>query len=230
LKKAELEMRIIAPISIAVLVASAASVAAQQATAPSPAKVVEYYQNAYANGRDLVPRPQQALDPASLATALKLETVIPEAALTGNAFVDAQNTIIKLAGAQGCLSTEKLQLGELRTSCTMLSLAGLNAALTTAAAPADGAFPCHFLSTNSGRPSVRFAECFFIGADGQAQPLSEYLIRRGLAFAARTSNGTALFPEYAAAEAEAAKAHIGIWSNVAFHHPYGERYRQNQTN
>ena len=230
MKKAELEMRIIAPISITVLVASAASVAAQQATAPSPAKFVEYYQNAYASGRDLVPGPQRVLDPTSLVTALKLETVIPEAALTGNAFVDAQNTIIKLVGAQGCQSAQQLQLREIRASCSMLSLAGLNAALQTAAAPAGGAFPCHFLGANSGQPSVRFAECFFIGPDDHAQPLSEYLIRRGLAFAARAPNGAAVFPEYAAAEAEAAKAHVGIWSNAAFRHPYGERYRQNQTN
>ena len=155
---------------------------------------------------------------------------IPEAALTGNAFVDAQNTIIKLVGAQGCQSVQQIRLGEMRASCTMLSLAGLNAALQTAAAPADGAFPCHFLGANSGQPSVRFAECFFIGRDDHAQPLSEYLIRRGLAFAARAPNGAPLFPEYAAAEAEAAKAHVGIWSNAAFRHPYGERYRQNQMN
>ena len=223
-------MRIIAPISIAVLVASAASAAAQQETAPSPAKFVAYYQNAYASGRDLVPGPQQMLDLASLVTAPRLETVIPEAALTGNAFVDAQNTIIKLVGAQGCQSVQQIRLGEMRASCTMLSLAGLNAALQTAAAPADGAFPCHFLGANSGQPSVRFAECFFIGRDDHAQPLSEYLIRRGLAFAARAPNGAPLFPEYAAAEAEAAKAHVGIWSNAAFRHPYGERYRQNHTN
>ncbi|WP_246658527.1 nuclease [Mesorhizobium sp. GR13] len=210
--------------------ASAASVAAQQATAPSPAKFVEYYQNAYASGRDLVPGPQQALNSASRATALKLETILPEAALTGNSFVDAQNTIIQLVGPQGCQSTQQLQLGGMRASCTILSLAGLNAALQTAATPARGAFPCHFLGTNSGQPSVRFAECFFIGPDDHAQPLSEYLIRRGLAFAAREPYGAALFPEYTAAEAEAAKEHVGIWSNATFRHPYGERYRQNQTN
>src|SRR5690606_30945372 len=102
---------------------SAAAVAAQQATAPRPAKFVGYYQNAYASGRDLVPGPQQALNSASLATGLKLETIIPEAALTGNAFVDAQNTIIRLVGVQGCLSTQQLQLGEMRASCTMLSMA-----------------------------------------------------------------------------------------------------------
>ncbi len=223
-------MRAIAPISVSVLMALASSVAAQQATAPRPAKFVEYYQNAYASGRDLVPGPQRTLDPTSLAKALKLETVVPEAALTGNAFVDAENTIIKLAGAQGCQSTQQLQLDGMRASCTMLSLAGLNAALQTAAASADGAFPCHFLGANTGEPSVRFAECFFIGADDRVQPLSEYLIRRGLAFAARAPDGAALFPEYAAAEAAASKAHVGIWSNASFQHPYGERYRQSQTN
>lgn len=230
LEKAELKMRAIAPISISVLLASASSVTAQQAALPRPAKFVEYYQNAYASGRDLVPGPQRTLDLTSLAKALKLETVIPEAALTGNAFVDAENTIIKLAGAQGCQSTQQLRLDGMQASCTMLSLAGLNAALQTAAASADGAVPCHFLGANTGKPSVRFAECFFLGADDRAQPLSEYLIRRGLAFAARAPDGAALFPEYAAAEAEAAKAHVGIWSNAAFRHPYGERYRQNHTN
>ena len=89
---------------------------------------------------------------------------------------------------------------------------------------------CHFLGANTGEPSVRFAECFFIGADDRVQPLSEYLIRRGLAFAARAPDGAALFPEYAAAEAAASKAHVGIWSNASFQHPYGERYRQSQTN
>jgi hypothetical protein len=230
LKKAEVKMRAIAPTCIAVLVATATPVAAQQSTAASPAKFVEYYQNAYASGRDLIPGPQRPLDPISLATALKLETVIPEAALTGNAFIDAGNTIIKLAGAQGCQSTQQLQLGGTRASCAMLSLAGLNAALQTAASPAGGAFPCHFLATNTGTPTVRFAECFFIGADDRVQPLSEYLIRRGLAFAARAPNGAAIFPEYAVAEAAAAKAKVGIWSNASFPHPYGERFRQNQTN
>jgi endonuclease YncB( thermonuclease family) len=228
--KAELKMHAIPLFSIAALAASVAPAAAQQDTAPGAAKIVEYYQNAYARGRDLVPGPQRALDSASLTIDLKLETIIPEAALTGNAFVDAENTIIKLAGAQGCQSTQQLQLGGMRATCTMLSLAGLNAALQTAAGSAGGAFPCHFLGSNTGNPSVRFAECFFMDADGRAQPMSEYLIRRGLAFAARTPNGTALFPEYAVAEATAAKAHVGIWSNTSFQHPYGERYRQNQTN
>ncbi len=223
-------MRAIAPISISVLLASASTVAAQKATAPRRAKFVEYYQNAYANGRDLVPGPQRAPDPASLEKALRLETVIPEAALTGNAFFDAENTIITLVGAQGCQSTQQLQLNGMRATCTMLSLAGLNAALQTAAASAGGAFPCHFLGANTGKPSVRFAECFFIGADDRVQPLSEYLIRRGLAFPTRAPDGTALFPEYAAAEAAASKAHVGIWSNASFQHPYGERYRQSQTN
>ena len=223
-------MHAITLFSIATVAASAAPAAAQQATAPGSAKFVEYYQNAYANGRDLIPGPQRALNSASLTIDLKLETVIPEAALTGNAFVDAENTIIRLAGAQGCQSTQQLQLGVMRASCAMLSLAGLNAALQTAAGPAGGAFPCHFLGSNTGSPYVRFAECFFMDADGHAQPMSEYLIRRGLAFAARTPNGTALFPEYAVAEATAAKAHLGIWSNASFQHPYGERYRQNQTN
>jgi hypothetical protein len=83
-------MHAITSISIATLVASAAPVAAQQATASNAAKIVEFYRDAYARGRDLVPEPQRPLDPAGLATALKLETVIPEAALTGNAFVDAE--------------------------------------------------------------------------------------------------------------------------------------------
>jgi len=229
MKKAELKMHAIASISSAILVASAASAAAQEATAPSSAKFVEYYQNAYASGRDLVPGPQGPLDLSSFATALKLETVIPEAALTGNAFVDARNNIIRLVGTQGCRSTQQLQLGEMRASCTMVSLSGLNAALQMAA-PAGGAFPCHFFGTNTGSPSVRFAECFFIDADDHAQALSEYLVRRGWAFAARASNGAALFPEYAAAEDAASKARAGIWSSASFQHPYGEQYRQKQTN
>ncbi len=142
-------MRTIALASLATFASSIAPVAAQQATAPGPAKFVEYFQNAYVQGRDLIPGPQKPLDPTTLLSALKLETVIPEAALTGNAFVDANNNVIKLAGIQGCQSTQQLQLRGKNASCTMISLAGLNAALQTAAAPAGGAFPCHYLSANN---------------------------------------------------------------------------------
>ena len=223
-------MRAIALACLATFMLSIAPVAAQQAVAPSPAKFVEYYQNAYAQGRDLIPAPQKPIDPSTLLSALKLETVIPEAALTGNAFVDANNNVIKLAGIQGCQSTQQLELRGKNASCTMISLAGLNAALQTAAAPAGGAFPCHYLGANTGNPPVRFAECFFIGDDDQARPLSEHLIRQGFAFAARSPNGEALFLEYAAAEADAAKARAGIWANPTFAHPYGERFKANQTN
>ncbi|MCX8571107.1 nuclease [Aminobacter sp. MET-1] len=215
---------------LAALAASTANVAAQQQASPSSAKFVDYYQNAYSQGRDLIPGPQTALDPASLINSLKLETVTPEAALTGAAFIDANNTVIKLAGIQGCLSTQQLRMSTSSASCSMISLAGLNAALQTASAPAGGAFPCHFLATNTGNPPVRFAECFFIKEDDSVQPLSEYIIRQGFAFAARSPNGMPLFPEYAAAESDAAKAKAGIWANSSFVHPYGERYRNLQMN
>jgi hypothetical protein len=224
-----LEMRGFAFICLATLPMSIVPVTAQETVSPTSAKFVEYYQNAYAQGRDLIPAPQRALDTSSLINSLNLQTVVPESALTGTAFIDANNSVIKLAGIQGCLSTQRLQMGDSGASCSMISLAGLNAVLQTAAAPAGGAFPCHFLATNTGSPPVRFAECFFIKEDATVAPLSEYLIRQGFAFAARAPNGTPLFPEYASAEAEAAKAKAGIWANRSFAHPYGERYRSNPT-
>jgi hypothetical protein len=146
--------------------------------------------------------------------------------LSGSAVLASDGTIIKLAGVQGCLSTEEMEFAGLPTTCVMVSLAGLTAMLGEAAAPAANAFPCHFLGQNAGSPTVRFAECFFV-KDGETQSLSEVLISRGLAFAARDRAGWPVFPEYAQAETRAQKAKAGIWANSHFTHPYGERYRAN---
>ncbi|OWK25204.1 hypothetical protein AJ87_13025 [Rhizobium yanglingense] len=71
---------------------------------------------------------------------------------------------------------------------------------------------------------MRFAECFFV-KDGAAQSLSEVLIAKGLAFAARDRTGRAIFPEYTQAEEKEHRAGTGLWANARFTHPYGERYR-----
>lgn len=189
-------------------------------------KFVSYYQNAYAQGRDLIPGPQVALNTSSIATDLKLETVRPVSALTGNAFLDSNSVVIKLAGVQGCLSTEIVQFMGNRVSCVTVSLAGLASSLDQAKAAAGDAFPCHFIGQNPGSPSVRFAECFFT-QDDTVHSLSETLIRKGFAFASRDRAGKPVFPEYAKAEDEARQAKAGIWANTLFKHPYGERYRTN---
>lgn len=188
-------------------------------------RFVGHYQEAYAEGRDLIPAPQKPLDTASIGR-LDLHTITPEGALSGSAFLAADGTIVKLAGVQGCLSTEQMEFAGLQTTCTMVSLAGLTALLGEAEAAAGDAFPCHFLGQNNGSPTVRFAECFFM-KDGETQSLSEVLISKGVAFAARDRTSRAVFPEYAQAEERAQKAKAGIWANAHFEHPYGERYRAN---
>ena len=151
---------------------------------------------------------------------------MPEGALSGSAFLASDGTIVKLVGAQGCLSLEEVEFAGLQTTCAMVSLAGLTATLGEAKAAAGNAFPCHFLGQNTGTPTIRFAECFFV-KDGQAQSLSEVLIAKGLAFAARDRAGRAVFPEYVAAEESAKTTKTGLWANAHFTHPYGERYRAN---
>lgn len=189
---------------------------------------VTYYQSAYAEGRDLIPAPQTTLNTNSLATELKLETVRPVSALTGNSFLDANSSIVRLAGVQGCISTDLLGFMGNKASCAMISLAGMTASLEQAKAGAGDAFPCHFVGQNAGRPNVRFAECFFTQND-TVQSLSETMIKKGLAFAARDRAGKPIFPEYAKAEDEARLSKAGIWANAYFKHPYGERYRANPT-
>lgn len=189
-------------------------------------KFVSYYQKAYAEGRDLIPAPQTPLDTSSIAERLSLQTITPDGALSGSAFLASDGTIIKLAGVQGCLSTEEMEFAGLQTTCSMVSLAGLTAMLEEAEAGAGNAFPCHFLGQNPGSPTVRFAECFFV-KDGETRSLSEGLISKGVAFASRDRTGRPVFPEYAQAETRAQKAKAGIWANAQFLHPYGERYRAN---
>ncbi|MBB3527382.1 thermonuclease family protein [Rhizobium sp. BK456] len=189
-------------------------------------RFVSYYQKAYAEGRDLIPAPQKPLDVASIAERLSLQTITPDGVLSGSAFLASDGTIIKLAGVQGCLSTEEIEFAGVQTTCSMVSLAGLTAMLEEAEAGAGDAFPCHFLGQNSGSPTVRFAECFFV-KDGETRSLCEVLITKGVAFASRDRARGAVFPEYAQAETRAQKAKAGIWAIAHFTHPYGERYRAN---
>jgi endonuclease YncB( thermonuclease family) len=207
-------------------IACATNAAALAGEEDAVSRFVSYYQNAYAEGRDLIPAPHKPLDVSSIAERLSLQTITPEGALSGSAFLASDGTIIELAGVKGCLSTEEMEFAGVQTTCAMVSLAGLTAMLGEAAAPAANAFPCHFLGQNAGSPTVRFAECFFV-KDGETQSLSEVLLTKGVAFAARDSTGRAVFPEYAQAETRAQKAKAGIWANAHFTHPYGERYRAN---
>jgi len=198
------------------------------AAADTAADFVQHYQRAYAQGRDLIPAPILPLDTSSIATRLDLQTIRPQRALTGIGFVALDGTIVKLAGAQGCLSTEAVEFTGLRTTCAMVSLAGMTATLREAEVGAGNAFPCHVFANGLGTPTVHYAECFFV-EDGEVRSLSETLIGRGLAFAARDSAGRAVFPEYAKAEEQARRNKAGIWANAYFVHPYGARYRANQS-
>ncbi|MGR9363588.1 nuclease (plasmid) [Rhizobium leguminosarum] len=166
------------------IIACATNAVALAGEEDAVSKFVSYYQKAYAEGRDLIPAPQTPLDTSSIAERLSLQTITPDGALSGSAFLASDGTIIKLAGAQGCLSTEEMEFAGLQTTCSMVSLAGLTAMLEQAEAGAGNAFPCHFLGQNSGAPTVRFAECFFV-KDGETRSLSEVLITKGVAFASR---------------------------------------------
>ncbi|MGO7758313.1 nuclease [Rhizobium ruizarguesonis] len=192
------------------------------ARADTAADLVSYYQNAYAQGRDLIPGPQIPLDTSSIASRLDLQTVSPKATLSGSAFLSADGAVIKLAGVQGCLSTEPMEFAGMPTTCAMISLAGMTATLDEAKAGAGDAFPCHVFTQNPGRPTVRFAECFFV-ENGAVRSLSEALISKGLAFAARDRTGRPVFPEYLEAEEVASGEQIGIWASDQFAHLDGER-------
>jgi len=198
------------------------------ARADTTSEFASYHQNAYAEGRDLIPEPQMPLDTSSIASRLDLQTVSPEAALSGSAFLGADGAVIKLAGVQGCLSTEPMEFAGMPTTCAMISLAGMSAALDEAKTGAGDAFPCHVLAQNPGRPTVRYAECFFV-ENGAVRSLSEALIRKGLAFAARDRAGRPVFPEYLQAEEAARSERAGIWASDQFAHPNGERYPVNSS-
>jgi hypothetical protein len=189
---------------------------------------VSHYQQAYVQGRDLIPASPTPFDASSIITRLDLESVTPKAALSGSAFLAADGTIIKLAGVQGCLSTEPLEYAGVIATCTIISLAAMTATVGEVQAIAGTAFPCHELGRNSGQPTVRYAECFFMDGD-TVRSLSEVLISKGVAFAFRDRAGQPIFPEYARAEEVARGAKAGIWASAHFFHPYGERYRANPT-
>ncbi|WP_261337090.1 thermonuclease family protein [Rhizobium leguminosarum] len=168
------------------------------------------------------------LDTSSIASRLDLQTVSPKAALSGSAFLGADGAVIKLAGVQGCLSTEPIEFAGVQTTCAMISLAGMTATLDEAKKGAGDAFPCHVFAQNPGRPAVRFAECFFV-ENGAVRSHSEALIRKGLAFAARDRAGRPVFPEYLQAEEAARSERAGIWASDQFAHPNGERYPVNSS-
>jgi hypothetical protein len=80
-------------------------------------KFVSYYSVAYSQGQDRIPRTPSALNIDLARKDLALETIKPQSALTGNAFLAEDGTIVKLVGAQGCLSTQSLASN---TSCAPL--------------------------------------------------------------------------------------------------------------
>ncbi|WP_107676270.1 nuclease [Agrobacterium sp. LAD9] len=200
----------------------------ETARAGTAAEFVSYYQQAYVQGRDLVPASTTPLDTSSIATRLDLQSVTPKAALSGSAFLATDGTIIKLAGVQGCRSTESLDYAGVIATCAMISLAAMTATIAEVQDVAGIAFPCHELGRSPGRPTVRYAECFFMDGD-TARSLSEVLISKGVAFAFRDSAGRPVFPEYAQAEQVARGTKAGIWASAHFLHPYGERHRANPT-
>jgi len=195
------------------------------AQAQTAAEFATYYQNAYVHGRDLIPGPQTPIDFSPIATRLALQAVSPHAALSGNAFPAADGAVIKLPGAQGCLSTGPMVFAGIPT-CAMISLAGMAPVLDEAKAGAGGTLPCHVFAQNPAMPIVRFVECLFV-ADDAVRSLSEALFDKGMAFAARSGAGQPVFPEYLRAEAAAAKEKAGVWANAKLVHPYGDRYRTN---
>ncbi|QDG94544.1 nuclease (plasmid) [Rhizobium sp. NIBRBAC000502774] len=200
----------------------------ETAWADTDAEFVSYYQQAYVQGRDLIPASPTPLETSSITTRLDLQSVSPKAALSGSAFLAADGAIIKLAGVQGCLSTEPLEYSGVRATCAMISLAAMTATIGEIQAVDGPALPCHELRRSPGQPTVRYAECFFMDGD-TVRSLSEVLISRGVAFACRDRAGQPIFPEYARAEQAARGTKAGIWASAHFLHPYGERYRANPT-
>ncbi len=196
--------------------------------ADTTVELASYYQNAYVQGRDLVPASPTPLDTSSSATHLDLQSVTSKAALNGSAFLATDGTIVRLAGVQSCLSTEPLEYSDFVATCTTVSFAAMTATIAEGQHIAGNAFPCHELRRSHDHPMVRYAKCFFVDGD-TARSLSEVLISKGVAFAFADSAGQPVFPEYSQVEDGARATKAGIWANANFLHPYGERYRANPT-
>lgn len=190
-------------------------------------KFVSYYSVANSQGQDRIARTPSPLTIDLARKDLALETVKPQSALTGNAFLAEDGTIVKLVGAQGCLSTQLLASN---TSCWRLSLLGMSNALGVAIQGAEDAFPCHVFAKSNTPAPIKFAECFFEKSSGEVVSLSGYLVLSGTAFAARDGAGKPLVADNVSFEAAAKQARSGLWSINLFTHPYGERYRNNPIN
>ena len=144
-------MRIIAPISIAVLVASAAS-ALPNRQRRRGLRNLSHTTRVPMTGVIWSPDQMRDLPPVGDSPEAR-DRHSRGGAGTGNAFVDAQDTIIKPAGAQGCQSAA-IRLGD---AGVMLhaSLAGLNAALQRQQRPRAVRFPAIFWERIA--VSLRFA-------------------------------------------------------------------------
>lgn len=192
------------------------------------AKFVRHYQHACAEGHDRVPTPSIPLDTSSIATQLGLQSVIPEAALSGSAFLAAGGKIVRLAEVQGGLSIEPLEYADFVATRSIVSLAATTVTISDVQQFAGNAFPCHELGRTSGRLMVSYAECVFMDGD-TARSLSEVLISKGVAFAFGDSAGQPVFPVYSQVEDAARATKAGIGASLSFLLPYGERYRANPT-
>ena len=190
-------------------------------------KFVSYYSQAYSQGQDRIPQTPSPLIIDLARKDLTLATIKPKSALTGNAFLAEDGSIIKLVGAEGCLSTQSLVS---HTSCARQSIIGLSNALGVAIQGAEDAFPCHVFAKSLTPSLINFAECFFENSGDEVVSLSGYLVLSGTAFAARDGTGKPIIPDNALFEAKARQAKSGIWLTPLFTHPYGERFRNNPIN
>ncbi len=202
---------------------------AQESTSRNTAaeKFISYDSIAYAQGQDRIPRTPSPLIIDLARRDLALETIKPKSALTGNAFLAEDGTIVKLVGAQGCLSTQLLAS---HTNCARQSIIGMSSALGIAIQGAEDAFPCHSFAKSNTPSPIKFAECFFEDSDANIVGLSSYLVLAGRAFPARDGTEKPRIAINVWFEAKARQAKSDIWSDTLFAHPYGERFRNNPIN
>lgn len=191
-------------------------------------KFVRHYQHACAECHDRVPTSSIPLETSSIATQLDSQSVIPEAALSGSAFLAAGGTIVRLAEIQGGLSIESLENADFVATRSIVSLAAMTVTISDVQQFAGNAFPCHELGRTRGRLMVSYAEFVFMDGD-TARSLPEVLISKGVAFAFGDTAGEPVFPVYSQVEDAARATKAGIGASPSFLQTYGERYRANPT-
>ncbi|QKJ94627.1 nuclease [Agrobacterium pusense] len=191
------------------------------------AKFVRHYQHDCAEGHDCVPTSPIPLDTSSIATQLGFQSVTPEAALSGSAFLAAGGKIVRLVEVQGGLSIEPLEYADFVATRSIVSLAAMTVTISDVQQFAGNAFPCHELGRSPSHPMVRYAECSFMVGD-TARSLSKVPISKGVVFAFGDSAGQPA-PVYSQVEDAARATKAGIGASLSFLQPHGERYRANPT-